>query len=48
MNAEELTFAPESFDVIVSRNLTWNLHDPKKAYQSWERVLKSGGLLLNF
>ena len=40
MNAEELTFAPESFDVIVSRNLTWNLHDPKKAYQSWERVLK--------
>ena len=48
MNAEELTFTPESFDVIVSRNLTWNLHDPKKAYQSWERVLKSGGLLLNF
>ena len=48
MNAEELTFTPESFDVIVSRNLTWNLHDPKKAYHSWERVLKFGGLLLNF
>lgn len=29
-----------SFDVIVTRNLTWNLEEPQKAYQEWCRVLK--------
>ena len=48
MNAEALDFADESFDVVVSRNLTWNLPHPDKAYAEWERVLKPGGLLLNF
>lgn len=48
MNAEELTFPDNSFDVIVSRNLTWNLHHPEKAYAQWVRVLAPGGLLLNF
>lgn len=48
MNAEELTFPDGSFDVIVSRNLTWNLHHPEKAYAQWVRVLAPGGLLLNF
>lgn len=48
MNAEELTFPEESFDVIVSRNLTWNLPHTEKAYAQWNRVLKKGGLLLNF
>ena len=48
MNAEELSFENSSFDVVISRNLTWNLHNPEKAYTQWCRVLKSGGLLLNF
>lgn len=48
MNAEELEFADESFDVIVTRNLTWNLPHPEKAYTQWCRVLKRGGMLLNF
>ena len=48
MNAEELTFADNSFDVVVSRNLTWNLPHPENAYAHWSRVLKPGGLLLNF
>jgi ubiquinone/menaquinone biosynthesis C-methylase UbiE len=48
MNAEELDFADESFNVVVSRNLTWNLPHPEKAYAEWARVLKPGGLLLNF
>ena len=48
MNAEALTFADESFDVIVTRNLTWNLPHPEDAYREWHRVLKPGGLLLNF
>lgn len=48
MNAEALDFDDESFDVVVSRNLTWNLPHPEKAYAEWVRVLKPGGLLLNF
>lgn len=48
MDAEALLFADGSFDVAVSRNLTWNLNDPKRAYGEWARVLKQGGLLLNF
>ncbi len=48
MNAEALDFADGSFDVLVSRNLTWNLPHPEKAYAEWARVLKPGGLLLNF
>ena len=48
MNAEELDFAAGSFDVLVTRNVTWNLHDPRKAYGHWTRVLAPGGLLLNF
>ena len=48
MDARELLFDNESFDVVVSRNLTWNLTDPEKAYSEWIRVLKKGGVLLNF
>ena len=48
MNAEALDFADATFDVVVSRNLTWNLPPPGKAYAEWTRVLKPGGLLLNF
>ena len=48
MNAEALAFADESFDVVLSRNLTWNLPHPDRAYAEWVRVLKTDGLFLNF
>lgn len=48
MNAQTLDFQDESFDVILSRNLTWTLPEPVKAYQEWYRVLKKGGILMNF
>ena len=48
MNAEKLDFPDASFHAVVSRNLTWNLPHPEKAYQEWMRVLVPGGLLLNF
>lgn len=48
MDAQNLTFPDEQFDVVLSRNLTWILEDPQRAYQEWHRVLKKGGLLLNF
>lgn len=48
MDAENLTFADETFDVVISRNLTWTLPDANRAYREWLRVLKKGGCLLNF
>ena len=48
MNAEDLCIADDSYDVVVSRNLTWNLPHPEKAYSEWHRILRPGGLLLNF
>ncbi len=48
MNAESPDFPGGCFDVVVSRNLTWNLPHPDLAYAEWARMLKPGGLLLNF
>lgn len=48
MDAQELSFADASFDAVISRNLTWTLPVPEKAYQEWFRVLKKGGILINF
>ena len=48
MDAENLLFEDGFFDVVVTRNLTWTLPDPIKAYNEWTRVLKQGGVLLNF
>lgn len=48
MNAQELAFPSEHFDAIVTRNLTWTLPDAMQAYREWRRVLKKGGVLLNF
>ena len=48
MDAEEPDFEPESFDVLVTRNLTWTLPHIAKAYREWYRLLKPGGVLINF
>ena len=48
MDAQALEFEDESFDVIISRNLTWTLPHVSHAYGEWLRVLKKGGVLLNF
>lgn len=48
MNAQQLDFSDASFDAVISRNLTWTLPDPVQAYREWHRVLKPGGVLLNF
>lgn len=48
MDAENLEFSDNTFDVVVSRNLTWTLPDAGRAYGEWKRVLKPGGVLLNF
>lgn len=48
MDAEKLSFADNSFDAVIARNVTWNLPHPDAAYSEWLRVLRSGGLLLNY
>lgn len=48
LDAEKLPFEDETFDVILTRNVTWNLPHPDKAYQEWKRVLKKGGKMINF
>lgn len=48
MDAENPEFADGSFDVVISRNLTWTLPHAEQAYRQWYRVLKKGGILLNF
>ena len=47
-DAENLSFEDETFDVVISRNLTWTLPHPIDAYSQWMRVLKKGGVLINF
>lgn len=48
MDGQNLIFPQQSFDVVISRNLTWVLEKPEEAYQSWQKVLKKDGLMLNF
>lgn len=47
MDAQDLKFKDETFDFIISRNVTWNLEHPVKAYSEWIRVLRPNGKLLN-
>ncbi len=48
MDAENVDFPDGTFDVVISRNLTWTLPHVRRAYRDWVRVLKKGGMLLNF
>ena len=48
MDAEQPDFPPESFDALVTRNLTWTLPHLDEAYRSWYDLLKPGGVLVNF
>ena len=48
MDVQALEFSDGCFDAVVTRNLTWNLEHPDQAYREWYRVLREGGILLNF
>lgn len=43
LDAEKPEFPDATFDVVVSRNLTWTLPHAEEAYREWTRVLKKGG-----
>ncbi|MDR0719615.1 MAG: class I SAM-dependent methyltransferase [Treponema sp.] len=48
MECQDLQFSDNHFDMIICRNLTWTLDNPKKAYAEWRRVLRPGGRMLVF
>ena len=43
-----LPFADESFDIVISRNVTWLMRTPEATYAEWLRVLRPGGKLVVF
>lgn len=43
-----LPFVSDVYDVVISRNVTWLMKEPRKTYSEWRRVLKPGGKLLVF
>ncbi len=48
MDAQHLLYPDGTFDLVISRNVVWNLEDPAGAYREWLRVLKDGGRLMVF
>ncbi len=48
MDAQNLSFPDGAFDAVVSRNVTWTLPNPAKAYGEMVRVLRPGGRIVNF
>ncbi len=47
MDAQDMSFEDETFDFIISRNMTWTVPHPEKVYSEWFRILKPGGVVLN-
>jgi ubiquinone/menaquinone biosynthesis C-methylase UbiE len=45
-DAEQLPFAPSSFDLAISRHVLWTLPHPEAAIDEWVRVLRPGGRLV--
>ena len=48
MDAQRLDFEDGIFDLVISRNVLWNLEQPEQAYREWLRVLKPNGTVMNF
>jgi len=48
MDAQDLQFEDCSFDLVVSRDVLWNLDDPEKSYSEMFRVLRPGGKITVF
>jgi ubiquinone/menaquinone biosynthesis C-methylase UbiE len=44
-DAENLPFAPASFDLVITRHVLWTLPHPEAAIDEWIRVLRPGGRL---
>ncbi|MDR2803716.1 MAG: class I SAM-dependent methyltransferase, partial [Treponema sp.] len=47
-NTDTLPFENETFDLVISRNTTWLMQNPKITFTEWRRVLKKEGILIYF
>ncbi len=47
-DGEHLPFEDESFDLVVSRNVLWNLEKPDEALWEWKRILAPEGRMVYF
>ena len=43
-----LPFTKESFDLILSRDVTWTVTEPEKQLESWAQLLRPDGKMLYF
>ncbi|MDN3693163.1 class I SAM-dependent methyltransferase [Chryseobacterium tructae] len=48
MDAHSLQLEDNTFDLVFTRLMTWTVPDLETCYLEMERVLKPGGILLNF
>lgn len=48
LSNDKLTFENETFDMVISRDVTWTLINPEETMTEWSRVLKKGGRMLYF
>ena len=48
LNAQNLPFSDNAFDLVISRDVTWTLQEPEEMLQEWNRVTKPGGRVLYF
>ena len=46
MDVNSIEFPDDSFDVVISRNVTWTLEHPGEVYAEFKRLLKPGGKLI--
>ncbi len=47
-DGQHTNFDDDSFDIIISRNVTWTLIDAEAAYMEWKRILKPDGKVIIF
>ncbi|MGL5694429.1 MAG: class I SAM-dependent methyltransferase [Peptostreptococcaceae bacterium] len=48
MDKYALDFRDNTFDLVISSNITWDIRSPKSAFREWRRVLKDDGTLIYF
>ena len=48
MNADRLYFESNTFDLILSRNVTWTIPDMEECYREWRRALAPDGRIIVF
>ncbi len=47
-DGKRLPLRDGSFDLIISRNVLWNMEEPEAAMEEWKRVLRPGGRFVYF